>query len=278
MTLRSRADETAGLDAVGFSDTDLSRYLRALKRGLGLVILAGPKGAGKSTIAYATLKHLRRPGTLVMTAEDPVKKVVPGILQSQVSSVAGFTWLEALAGMVRQQADALYLSEARDKATVTELMKVSLSGRLALTALTARNALSAVHWLRDLGLDNPLIAEGLTAVVSSRLVRRNCPACRVEYEPDPRLLALYGMNSDSLNFRKGEGCEKCGGTGFQGTKLVYELLTFDDALRAAIRDGVEDEDLVKAAEAAGFCKFFDSVQVLFFEGECRIEEFHRAMR
>lgn len=278
VALRSRADETPGLDALGMSDADLSRYLRALQRRAGAVFVVGPKGAGKSTLIYSTLKHLRRPGVTIMTAEDPVKKVVPGIIQSQVGSASGFTWPEAIKGMLRHQADAFYLSEAREKSMVASLMKVSLGGRLAFTNLAARNALSAVHWLRDLGVDNPLIADALTAVVAPRLVRRNCPDCRVEYEPDARLLNLYGMNAESLNFRRGEGCGKCGGTGFQGVKMIYELLTFDDGLRGAIRDGAEDEELVKAAEGAGFLKFFDSVQVLFFEGEVKFEEFHAVMR
>lgn len=278
VSLRSRADDTPGLDAIGFSTADLTRYVKALHRRAGLVIVAGPKGAGKSSIVYATLKQLRRPSTTIMTAEDPVKKVVPGITQSQVSSLSGFTWAEALKGMLRHQADAIYLSEARDKSTVTDLMKASLAGRLAFTTHAARNALSAIHWLRDLGVENFLIADALTAVVSPRLVRRNCPDCRVEYEPDARLLNLYGMNSESLNFRRGEGCAKCGGSGFRGAKLIYELLTLDDGLRAAIREGAEDDELVKAAESAGFLKFFDSVQVLFFEGEVKFEEFHAVMR
>src|SRR5262249_40426941 len=55
-----------------------------LKRTAGLLLLTGPAGSGKTTTIYACLRYLiQRGGLHVITIEDPVEQVVPGIMQTE---------------------------------------------------------------------------------------------------------------------------------------------------------------------------------------------------
>ena len=52
-------------------------------------------------------------------------------------------------------------------------------------------------------------------------------------------------------FCRGKGCPKCHGTGYNGRRSVYELLTVTDDIRCLINDGVSAREIERAAVAAG---------------------------
>ena len=59
-------------------------------------ICAGPTGAGKTTTLYATLQEINSTGKNIMTIEDPVEYVFPGINQIQTNEQAGLTFASGL--------------------------------------------------------------------------------------------------------------------------------------------------------------------------------------
>ena len=71
-----------GLKGLGLDGAELASLREALRNPRGLVLIAGPEGSGKSTTLYAGLEELNRPGVKIYTVEDPVEKVVSGVVQA----------------------------------------------------------------------------------------------------------------------------------------------------------------------------------------------------
>jgi len=61
-----------------------------------MLLVTGPTGSGKSTTLYSSLHKLRKPSVNIVTVEDPVEYVLPGINQSHVNTKAGLTFAGCL--------------------------------------------------------------------------------------------------------------------------------------------------------------------------------------
>src|SRR5690606_32183496 len=70
-----------------------------------------------------------------------------------------------------------------------------------------------------------------------RLVRKVCKDCKVASTPEPDVLRRLGMTDDELKDKllyRGVGCEKCGGSGYNGRYAIDELLVVHDQIRNAL--------------------------------------------
>jgi len=66
---------------------ELERFLR---QTAGLLLLTGPAGSGKTTTIYACLRYLAElGGRHVITVEDPVEQIIPGVMQTEVNEPRG---------------------------------------------------------------------------------------------------------------------------------------------------------------------------------------------
>ena len=88
-----------------------------------------------------------------------------------------------------------------------------------------------------MGIEPFLVSASLVGLLAQRLVRRVCKECKVEYTPDTDVLRRLGMDASEVrgqSLYRGVGCEKCGGSGYNGRYAIHELLTVDDTIEAAI--------------------------------------------
>ena len=61
-----------GLEQIGLDPEDYDKLVNAISAPQGMVLVTGPTGSGKSTTLYGCIKKINKPGTNIMTAEDPV--------------------------------------------------------------------------------------------------------------------------------------------------------------------------------------------------------------
>lgn len=121
----------------------------------GLVIVAGPTGAGKSTTLAALAQHaLRRTAQVLISIEDPVEYLLraplPGgiVRQREVGRhVRDFS--TGLRDALREDPDLLLVGEMRDTDTVSLALTAAETGHLVLTSLHCRTAASAVERIVD---------------------------------------------------------------------------------------------------------------------------------
>lgn len=238
--LLPRQNPFSNINNLGFSPKPLEIYKSWLEQPQGMVILTGPTGSGKTSTLYTSLQVVAKDYVNVVTVEDPVEYVLPGITQTQVHEPAGMTFAAGLRAILRQDPDIIMVGEIRDAETAETAIRAALTGHLVFTTLHTNDAMGAIPRLKDLGPDPGLLSDALLGIVAQRLVRRVCPHCSEPYTPTETDLKVLGLGRDHIRtgaWRKGRGCAMCFGSGYLGREAVVELIDIDDRVREIIYEG-----------------------------------------
>ncbi|MEJ2287863.1 MAG: ATPase, T2SS/T4P/T4SS family [Deinococcales bacterium] len=237
MRLLKRATDIPEIEQLGFADYNFQSFRDVIQKPYGMFLITGPTGSGKSFTTFSILKRIATPDVNVTTIEDPVEYEIPGINQTQVNMKAGLDFARALRAFLRQDPDIIMVGEIRDHETAKISMEAALTGHLLIATLHTNDAAGAVTRLTEMGIEPFNVSASLIGVLAQRLVRRVCQDCKVEYTPEPDVLRRLGMTEEETRGRKlyrGVGCEKCGGSGYNGRYAIHELLVVDDDIEHAV--------------------------------------------
>jgi type IV pilus assembly protein PilB len=228
------------------------RYRRAYTKPHGMILVTGPTGSGKSTTLYATLRSVAKPEINVITVEDPVEFLVPGINQVQVNPKAGLTFASALRSILRSDPDVVLLGEIRDRETAQIAIEASLTGHLVLSTLHTNDAPSAVSRLTEMGVEPFLVGSALDCVVAQRLARRLCERCKVAYEPDDETLeAVRFESAPGQRLFKPVGCTSCSHTGYRGRIGIHEVMTVTEEIERLAVERASASEVGRVARGQG---------------------------
>lgn len=264
------------LTDLGFVNQTRSLYEHWISQPQGMVILTGPTGSGKTSTLYTSLQQIATDSINVITVEDPVEYVLPGITQTQVHEAAGMTFAAGLRAILRQDPDVIMVGEIRDAETAETAVRAALTGHLVLTTLHTNDAVGAIPRLKDIGPDPGLISDALLGVIAQRLVRCVCPHCAEPHTPTPAELALLGLPSPQGNWRKGKGCSKCFNTGYAGRQALIEMLHVDDQVRSLIYEGTITQ-LNQYLVKTGFHSFRRAAVEKVVQGVTTVDEIKRVL-
>lgn len=161
------------LSSLGWKKEDVELWRKTIEAGIGLFLIVGPVGSGKTTTLYATLMelaHLDLPTVRrIVTIEDPVEGRLSGICQSSLDRKTGMDLAQAFKHLLRQDPDVIALGEIRDRESLVEALQFGLSGHLVLSTFHAEDALGAKKRIQQMGVDQYLINPGLKGVLAVRL-------------------------------------------------------------------------------------------------------------
>ncbi|MBB5035908.1 GspE/PulE family protein [Prosthecobacter dejongeii] len=270
-----RSSVNLDLEQLGMP-THLFDYItETINKPNGIFIVTGPTGAGKTTTLYACLRRINTIDTKLLTAEDPVEYELDGVMQVPVNDAVGLTFARALRAFLRQDPDRIMVGEMRDKETAQIAIQASLTGHLVLSTLHTNDAAGAVTRLVDMGVEPFLVAATLEGVLAQRLLRTVCKNCRVAYEPSLSILNQLNLSQSDIGgkqFYTGNGCEKCGGSGYKGRKGLYELLHVNDPIRDLITQRAPTLVLKQKAIELGMATLREDGLRNIYDGETTIEE------
>ncbi|KKU06327.1 MAG: Type 4 fimbrial assembly protein PilB [Parcubacteria group bacterium GW2011_GWA2_45_30] len=251
LRILNRGDLPESLDALGFSTADdIALTRKIIHQSHGMVLAAGPAGSGKTFTLYAILNELRNENKNIVTLEDPIEYYLPTVRQSQMRPDQGFTYAMGLRSILRQDPDIIMVGEIRDLETAESAIRASLTGRLLLSTIHANSSVATVTRLIDMNIDKGLVAYALSGVISKRLVRKNCEACRIPYHPRKEVLDALGLDQKEA-YMRGNGCETCGNTGIAGRIGIFEILHIDDDMQRLIIENAPHAKLFEYARAQG---------------------------
>jgi type II secretory ATPase GspE/PulE/Tfp pilus assembly ATPase PilB-like protein len=190
--------------------SDLDGFLRGSS---GMLLLTGPAGSGKTTTIYACLRRIAEAGGRhVITIEDPVEQVIPGIMQTEVSEARGLDFACASRHLLRQDPEVLVIGEIRDDETANLAVRAGLTGHLVISTLHAGSCKGVFERLLIMCRDHYAVWSAVSLVLNQRLIRRSCRRCA------------------------GTGCANCLNTGYRGRAPIAECLRVDDALRRRVQN------------------------------------------
>ena len=234
---------SSDLRSLGLGKYEEDLFFKMRSMAVGLNVVAGPTGSGKSTTLQRNMIKLLQEKDYkinLLTVEDPPEYPIPGARQMPVTNAnteeektEQFT--KALSAALRSDPDVVLVGETRSLATAELTFKGALSGHGVWTTLHANSAPAIITRLRDMGiqpymLNDPELVKGL---VSQRLFSKLCPVCKQPIktrEGSPEFIRLknalgeYGIENVYV---AGPGCKECGYKGFKGRMAVDEIILPD---------------------------------------------------
>lgn len=250
MRLLDRTMSVRPLDQLDFSPHNKAAFEELIHQPLGLILVTGPTGSGKTTTLYSALNVLKSKSNNIVTCEDPIEYDIDGINQSAVFEKVGLTFARQLRAIMRQDPDIILVGEIRDAETAETAFRAAMTGHLVLSTLHANDAPTSVTRLIDMGVPPFLISSGLIGMVAQRLVRRLCPHCRRQAPPTPQQAALLQISPADPIWHP-VGCQQCDGTGYKGRIGVHEVVATDEPFQRLIMQQAPASELRQAARRAG---------------------------
>jgi len=250
-TLRLLGTETRDLtlEALGMPEADFHRFREAIQRSHGLILLTGPTGSGKTTTLYGALREMDRNRLNIMTVEDPIEYVIPGISQMHVGGGEKLTFAGAMRSFLRHDPDVMMVGEIRDRETADVALKAAMTGHLVFSTLHTNDAVGAVTRLVDIGCEPYRVASTLLVSVAQRLVRRLCPRCRAKRAGTASEALSMGRDAQAPPppLFDASGCASCLGSGYRGRTGLFESFWVDEPIRRLIAGGAGESALRDAA-------------------------------
>lgn len=283
--------EEGGLISIkdlGLRGFSLKRTELALLRPHGIILVTGPTGSGKTFTLAACLSKLNSVKVNIITLEDPVEILVPGINQVQVNPVAGLTFASGLRSILRQDPDIIMVGEIRDNETAELAIHAALTGHLVLSTLHTNSAAGALPRLIDMKVEPFLLASTVEVVVAQRLVRTICTECRDKYEIPESILADFKKAlgplfpktkeaSEKIYLYRGRGCETCGKTGYLGRTAIFEVLTMSSKISKLILEQRPTQEIEEVAIEEGMVTLKQDGFLKALEGTSSVEEILRVV-
>lgn len=216
-----------GLEQLGLLPDHQAILEKLLMKPHGIVFVSGPTGSGKTTLLYASMARINDRKRKIITIEDPVEYLLPGITQMQVHPKIDFTFAAALRAILRHDPDVIMVGEVRDYETAETAIRTSLTGHLVFSTLHTNDAAGCITRLLDMGVEPFLVASSLECAIAQRLVRLICHSCA------------------------GKGCQACRQTGYKGRTAIFEFMPMDDDIRALVIQRASAGQITKLARSKG---------------------------
>ena len=264
---------------LGFEESSLADLKAAIHKPVGMILVTGPTGSGKTTTLYSALSELNKESENIITAEDPIEYNFMGINQVQMHEEIGLTFASALRSFLRQDPDIIMVGEIRDFETAQIAVQAALTGHLVLSTVHTNDAPGTISRLIDMGIEPFLISSAIILILAQRLIRKVCPECKEPIKVHPQLLIDLGIPPDevkSFQVYKGKGCSLCNNTGYNGRVGLYEVMPMKEEVKELVLSRASTSEVKKEAIRLGMKTLRQSGISKIKEGMTTIEEVLRS--
>jgi len=296
MRLLSETSKAYTLEGIGLRGEPLEKIQDNLRKPVGMILITGPTGCGKTTTLYAIMEILNIPGVNISTVEDPIEYRMPRINQTQVNPKIGLTFASGLRSLVRQDPDILMVGEIRDNETVGLAVNAALTGHLVLSTLHTNSAAGSIPRLIDMKAEPFLIASTLNIILAQRLVRRLCKE-KEKYtlnEPELKNIEKYCDLEKILKILKEEKLIKPKATfkdvefyrpkptkecleGYSGRIGIFEILPITETIKDLIVKEATTDQIQSQAIKEGMRTMIEDGFLKAAQGITSIEEVLRVI-
>ncbi|MCH8244344.1 Flp pilus assembly complex ATPase component TadA [Patescibacteria group bacterium] len=296
MRLLSETAKAFTLEELGLRGDALEYIEHALKKPVGMLLVTGPTGSGKTTTLYSAMEILNTPDVNISTVEDPVEYRMPRINQTQVNPKIGLTFASGLRSLLRQDPDIIMVGEIRDQETASLAINAALTGHLVLSTLHTNSAAGAIPRFIEMGGEPFLIASTLNVIVAQRLVRKLAEE-KEPYKLSEKNLKNLGTycNLDRLTkllreekvikqqdtlfdatFYKPKA-SKDAEDGYKGRIGIYEVLPVSESIKVLIVQKATSDQIQKQAQQEGMVTMVEDGLMKAAQGITSIEEILRVV-
>lgn len=280
MRLLQKSGGIPELQELGLRGRALKNLQESILRPHGIILICGPTGSGKTTTLYSIIQKINTSKINIVTLEDPIEYKVSGVNQVQINPGAGLTFASGLRSFLRQDPNVILVGEIRDQETADLAIQAALTGHLVFSTLHTNDAAGALPRLLDMGAEPYLLASSMSAIAAQRVVRKIHDECKVEYEPEPKVVDDMKSVLDSLwpkdradgKLYKGEGDQNCGNSGYWGRVGIFEVLPVSEKISRLILERSPSSEIEKMAREEGMITMKQDGYLKVLEGITTLEE------
>lgn len=284
------------LESLGFHGQGLEALHKAMNQHVGMLLVTGPTGSGKTTTLYTLLDILNTPDVNISTIEDPVEYQMPRINQTQVKPEIGLTFAMGLRALLRQDPDIIMVGEIRDGETASLGINAALTGHLVLSTLHTNSSSGTIPRFIDMGAEPFLIISTVNVIIAQRLVRKLCgtkekytlskseiDALGKKANLDLLLTSMkeegvIGKDADweSIPFYKAKASPECD-EGYKGRLSIHEVLPMTSGIRDLAVVNASAEKIEIQARKEGMLTMLEDGIFKAAQGLTTIEEVYRVV-
>ncbi|BEC63337.1 GspE/PulE family protein [Escherichia coli] len=241
----------------GFHPVQAEAFKRLRQLPIGVNIISGPTGSGKSTTLKNILELLyieKKAKVNIISIEDPPEYEITGTAQLPITNVdtedeRATEYRKAITAALRSDPDIIMPGEARDAEVINLVFTAAMTGHQVWTSLHANSAVSIFDRLKDQGVDSFKLIdpELVTGLVAQRLVKKLCPQCSLTYQEFTQSNVLSEIEEniiqgyhDSIRFPNNDGCSHCQ-SGYSGRTIIAEIIEPDQVFLSLIDQGKRNE-------------------------------------
>ncbi|MEX0701335.1 MAG: ATPase, T2SS/T4P/T4SS family [Planctomycetales bacterium] len=262
------------------------RELTADKRGV--VVACGPPDSGVSTTALGIMRSIDAYMYSVSNLADLHGRKLLNVTDFERDPEDDFDTV--LGRLVRVEADVVFLDPIEDPAAARTIFEWQKK-LVLISEMKAKDAAHGIVQLCQWAGDPAIVAEGLKAAVSPKLVRLLCTKCRQAYRPHPKILAKTGLPKTTkalyrpprpgeLDEENGEEavCERCGGAGYRGRTAIFQVIEMTPAMQKLVVSGGSSAAIREQAAKEGMQTFRSDGLRAVAAGSTSLEELQRVFR
>ncbi|MBI2450373.1 MAG: type II/IV secretion system protein [Candidatus Nealsonbacteria bacterium] len=296
MRLLSETAKAFTLEELGLQDNALEQIHDNLKKPVGMILVTGPTGSGKTTTLYSMMEILNKPGVNISTVEDPIEYRMPRVNQTQVNPKIGLTFASGLRSLVRQDPNIIMVGEIRDNETAGLAINASLTGHLVLSTLHTNTAAGAIPRLIDMKAEPFLVSSTLNIILAQRLVKRLCQDKEKYFlkEAELKNFAKYFDLATILKILKEKKISKPRQTlkdipffrpkstktcpeGYKGRIGIYEALSVTETIKRLITQKATSDEIQRQAIKEGMMTMVEDGFIKASQGITSLEEVLRVI-
>ncbi len=268
----------SGLEALGMHDAIIKRVKAAFDQKNGSLIISGPAASGRTTTVNAVVGSLDQFTTDVAVLGDPLPLSMDHVRHWPVTAdrPLDVVYQEIL----RDGPGVLVIDNLDEPAYALAGAEFGSSSGIALGGLRSQDAPDALADLVKAVGDGALVGKSATCVLTQRLVRRLCTACREQVEPNPSVLRKLNLDpADPGLWYRPVGCDACCNSGYHGRTGVFGMLIVTDPVMTALAEPDPTAATVKqAAGKAAFRTMYQDGISKVIAGVTTLDEIRRVLR
>jgi len=264
------------------------RWSELMALDQGLLIIAGMPEGGVTTLTDVSLMETDRLLRDFASVEEAHhrEREMENIDVTTYDESKGESPITILPKLIRKYPNVYVVRDFVNPEAAKLLLDEIAENRLVITNVHSKEAPEALLRMLQKKVPHRELAERVTAVLCTRLIRKLCEACKVAYEPTPDLLKKLGIPQDKVKalYRApkpeeiDKPCKDCGGVGFLGRTGIFELLVVNDKVREVLLKQPKMEVLRPAAKAAGMRPFQEEGVLLIAKGTTSLAELQRVLK
>ena len=271
---------------IGFEVEQIEIVAKNCDLKKGLFIISGPKKSGVTSTLYAMLKNHDPFMNDINTLEKRPAGEVENITQHHytMSDSGTMSYDKRLRSIARMGPNIMGVGDCDDAKTAGECIRALKEDKLIYVTTEASSVATALgRWFKYIP-DREIVVDNLIGICNQRLIRKLCNECKQAYTPNPKLVKKFGLVPEKSKILHREGeieydkhgnpllCEMCQGTSFYGRTGVFELIMFDDALKASVKSAKSLQEIAVLFRRSGMRYLQEQAMLKVTDGTTSINE------